>query len=85
MSPVGSVAVASDKNEIYASNQQVVVKVRDEGMTATEVWRSVTAGYDPGVGQELFNLNLATVGANGVFVQSGAGSVIGMCSSFAAI
>ncbi len=73
----GSVAVASDKNEIYASNQQVVVKVRDEGSTATEVWRSVTAGYDPGFGQELFNLNLATVGANGVVVQSGAGSVIG--------
>jgi outer membrane protein assembly factor BamB len=73
----GSVAVASDNDEIYTSNAEAVTKVRDDGATATQVWRSLLAGYDPGIGQELFNLNLATVGANGIFVQSGAGAKIG--------
>jgi outer membrane protein assembly factor BamB len=76
----GSVAVASDNDEIYASNAQAVTKVRDDGATGTQVWRSVLGGYTPGLGQELFNLNLATVGANGIFVQSGAGWVLGTTS-----
>jgi outer membrane protein assembly factor BamB len=76
----GSVAVASDNDEIYASNAKAVTKVRDDGSAGTQVWRSVLGGYTPGLGQELFNLNLATVGANGVFVQSGVGSVVGTTS-----
>jgi len=72
----GSVAVASDNNEIYASNAEAVTKVRDDGATAGILWASVVEGYTPGAGHELFNLNLATVGANGVFAQSGVGSVL---------
>jgi hypothetical protein len=72
----GSVGVASDNNEIYASNAEAVTKVRDEGATASVVWASVVKGYTPGAGHELFNLNLATVGANGVFAQSGVGPIV---------
>ncbi len=73
----GSVAVASDNDEIYTSNAEAVTKLRDNGATVSLEWRALLAGYDPGIGQELFNLNLATVGANGIFVQSGAGAIIG--------
>jgi outer membrane protein assembly factor BamB len=72
----GSVAVASDNDEIYTSNAEAVTKVRDNGATGSVVWSSVPAGYTPGLGQQNFNLNLATVGANGIFVQSGAGPVL---------
>jgi len=72
----GSVAVASDNGEIYTSNAEAVTKVRDDGATASVLWASVVEGYTPGAGQELFNLNLATVGANGIVAQSGVGSVL---------
>ena len=73
----GSVGVASDNGEIYASNADAVIKVVDNGASGTEVWRAVTTGYTPGLGQQNFNLNLAGVGANGLFVHAGAGSVLG--------
>jgi outer membrane protein assembly factor BamB len=76
----GSVAVASDNDEIYTSNAEAVTRVRDDGSSASMVWRSLLSGYEPGLGQQLFNLNLATVGANGIFVQSGAGYVVGTVS-----
>jgi outer membrane protein assembly factor BamB len=73
----GSVAVASDNDEIYTSNAEAVTKLKDNGATVSQEWRSLLAGYNPGLGQQLFNLNLATVGANGIYVQSGAGYTVG--------
>ena len=69
----GSVAVASDNNELYPCTSDAVIKVVDNGTHGTEVWRSQLDAYTPGLGQKNFNVLLATIGANGVFIQTGAG------------
>jgi outer membrane protein assembly factor BamB len=69
----GSVAVASDNNEMYACTSDAVIKVIDNGASGTEAWRSLLDAYIPGVGQKNFNVLLATIGANGVIIQTGAG------------
>jgi hypothetical protein len=70
---LGSIAVASDKGEVYASTSDAVIKVVDNGSSGTEVWRSRLDAYTPGLGQKNFNVLLATIGANGVVIQTGAG------------
>jgi len=69
----GSVAVASDGNELYPCTSDAVIKVVDNGTHGSEVWRSQLDAYAPGLGQKNFNVLLATIGANGVFIQAGAG------------
>jgi outer membrane protein assembly factor BamB len=73
----GSVGVASDNGELYASTAQAVVKVIDTGAAGDEVWRTTADGYTPGIGQSNYNLNLAGIGANGIFVHAGAGPIMG--------
>lgn len=69
----GSIAVASDNNELYPCTSDAVIKVADHGTYGSEVWRSRLDAYTPGLGQKNFNVLLATIGANGVFIQAGAG------------
>ena len=38
-----------------------------------EVWRSQLDAYAPGLGQKNFNVLLATIGADGVYIQAGVG------------
>jgi hypothetical protein len=68
--------VSNDGREIYASTQQFVAKVVDEGAGGTLVW---TAALDPfedlEADQTNFNLNLITAAANGLAFQAGAGLV----------
>ena len=73
----GSVGVASDNGELYASNADAVIKVIDTGPAGVEEWRSLAEGYTPGLGQSNYNLNLAGIGANGIFVHAGAGAILG--------
>ena len=49
-----------------------VIKVVDNGTHGSEVWRSRPDDYAPGLGQKNFNVLLATIGANGVYIQAGA-------------
>jgi hypothetical protein len=72
----GSVAVASDNGELYLPMLLDVVRVVDRGNYGELVWRAQKEAYTPGLGQEHFNLNTATIGANGVFMQVGVGPVI---------
>ena len=69
----GSIAVASDNNEVYPCTSDAVIKVVDHGTYGSEVWRSRLDAYTPGLGQKNFNILLATIGANGIFIQTGAG------------
>jgi len=69
----GSVAVASDNNELYPCTSDAVIKVVDNGTYGLEVWRSQLDAYVPGLGQKNFNVLLATIGGNGVYIQAGAG------------
>ncbi len=71
----GSIGVASDNGEVYASTAEAVIKVIDQGTFGEEIWRTAADGYNPGAGQN-FNLQLATVGANSLFVHSGAGLLV---------
>jgi hypothetical protein len=72
----GSVVVSSDGKEIYASTQQFIAKVVDQGSSGSLVW---TGTIDPfenlETNQTNFNLNLATAAANGLAFQAGAGLV----------
>lgn len=72
----GSVAVASDNHEIYASNIYDIVKVVDHGPCAEIAWRSQIDAYDTRPGMLEFNLLLAAVGANGLMMQAGAGPML---------
>jgi hypothetical protein len=45
----------------------------DNGTHGSEVWRSQLDAYAAGLGQKNFNVLLATIGANGVYIQAGAG------------
>ncbi len=69
----GSIAVSSDNKEVYACTSDAVIKVVDNGTTGTVVWRSLLDAYLPGAGQRNFNVLLATIAANGIIMQTGAG------------
>ncbi len=71
---VGSVAVASDDDEIYAATQTSIVQIIDDGTSAHLGWTANLDVYAPGAAdQHNFNLLLASVGANGVGFMAGAG------------
>lgn len=80
----GSIAVSSDNHEIYASNKDKVFKIVDEGDEGRIVWASRLEMYNTGLFQRNFNLNLATIGANGIVIQAGAGMFVGGGASTAA-
>jgi len=75
----GSVAVASDGNEVYASTRAGVKKVRDLGPTPALEWAATIDPYenlDPG--QVNLNLSIVAVAANGLAFQAGAGRIFGI-------
>ena len=73
----GSIGVASDNGEIYASTGLTIHQVIDAGDTATIAWSADFDVYDLAEGQTIFNQNLAGIGANGIAFQAGAGVQIG--------
>jgi len=78
----GSIAVSSDNDELYASSNQGVFKVIDEGDPGVLQWSAALDVFeippDPQfAGFQNRNLNLVGLGANGLFVQAGAGGNAG--------
>ncbi|MFC1890478.1 PQQ-binding-like beta-propeller repeat protein, partial [Thermodesulfobacteriota bacterium] len=73
---VGSVGVASDNGEIYVATAKDIVKVIDRGDHGEEIWRAVLDMYRTGLLLDNFNVNLATIGANGVFIEVGSGVLV---------
>jgi outer membrane protein assembly factor BamB len=66
----GSISVASDNNEIYAVTTNTIIKVIDNGTSATESWRATLDMYPET--DELKNVNLVTASivANGIAFQA---------------
>ena len=73
----GSIGVASDNGEIYASTGTTIHQVIDTGPSASIAWSADLDVFDLLPGQSAFNQNLAGVGANGIAFQAGAGVQIG--------
>lgn len=70
----GSVSLSADNEEIYVSTQSDILKVVDNGASASVVWTANVTAYAPGaVDRDNFNLLLAGVAANGVNFLGGAG------------
>jgi outer membrane protein assembly factor BamB len=73
----GSIGVASDNGEVYASTATTIHQVIDAGATASIAWSADLDVFDLGAGQVIFNQNLAGIGANGIAFQAGAGILLG--------
>jgi hypothetical protein len=78
----GSIAVSSDNGELYASSGAGVFKVVDEGDQGVLQWSAPLDVFEippplQAAGFVNLNLNLVGIGANGLFVQAGAGVVAG--------
>jgi hypothetical protein len=73
----GSIGVAADNGEIYASTARTIYQVLDAGDTASVAWSADLDVFDLEEGQTIFNQNLAGVGANGIAFQAGAGVQLG--------
>jgi outer membrane protein assembly factor BamB len=73
----GSVGVAADNGEIYASTGTTIHQVIDAGASAHVAWSAALDVYDLEAGQAVFNQNLAGIGANAIAFQAGAGVPIG--------
>ena len=72
----GSVAVADDNAEVYASTQAGIFKVIDTGTQGRVAWTAQLDVYDL-VGEQLnLNMNLVAIGANGLAFQAGAGVLL---------
>jgi len=74
----GSIAVAADDGELYASTQADIVKVVERGDTASVAWHAnLDVFHRNGPFQQQFNMLLAGVSATGVNFMAGAGPVLG--------
>ena len=69
----GSIAVSTDKGELYASSSQAITKIVDRGDAAEIVWQTRPDAYDLGPMQETINIQMLTIAANGIAFQGGAG------------
>jgi hypothetical protein len=70
----GSVGVSSDKHEVYTSADTGIRKIVDRGSHGELIWNAPIEAYtDLLPGQLNVNLLLVGIGANGLFVQVGAG------------
>jgi len=70
---VGSIAVASDNSEIYVATVWDIFKVVDRGAMGEIIWMSNLDMYQLHIGQRSMNMQLTTIGANGLAIQAGAG------------
>ena len=73
---LGSVAVSVDNHEVYAATQLGISKVIDEGTVGTLAWTADLDVFDLAPGQQNLNMNLVTIGANGLAFQAGAGVIL---------
>ncbi len=73
----GSVGVASDNNEIYATTAKNTHKVIDRGDHGEVVWRSSYDVFDLAPLQSEMNMLLASPAPNGVGIVMGAGYFLG--------
>jgi len=69
----GSIGVAADNHEVYASTASTIHQVIDEGATARISWSAALDVFDLQSGLVSGNANIAGIGANGVAFQAGAG------------
>jgi hypothetical protein len=74
---LGSVGVAADNGEVYASTANTILQVIDDGASAHIGWAADLDVFELETGQVTFNQNLAGIGANGIAFQAGAGLQIG--------
>lgn len=78
----GSIAVASDNDEIYASTQVDLIKIVDHGASGSIVWTADLSVYNPGgPGLSNFSTLLAGIAANGISFMAGIGSPPGGVSA----
>jgi len=68
-----SITVASENNELYAISLKTVFKLVESENSAKVVWKSKLDMYPEKFRQENYNLLTATIAANGISVQVGAG------------
>lgn len=73
----GSVGVAADNGEVYASTGGTIHQVIDRGASATLGWSAVLDVFDLLSGQVITNQTIAGIGANGIAFQAGAAVVFG--------
>jgi hypothetical protein len=73
----GSVGVAADNREVYASTMTSIHRVIDQGTSASIAWTANPDVFDLAAGQLTFNQNLVGIGANGIAFQAGAGIPFG--------
>lgn len=75
---VGSVAVSSDNDVVYAASRDFITQVFDQGATGVPGWIAGIQGLfdDLQPGQAEFNLNLTSIGANALGFQAGAGLIL---------
>jgi len=78
----GSIAVASDNGELYASTQVDLIKVVDQGASGSIAWTADLSVYNPN-SQNFSNFStlLAGIAANGVSFMAGVGSPPGGVSA----
>jgi hypothetical protein len=75
---VGSIAVSSDNDVLYAGSRDFITQVFDNGASGSIGWVVTMSGLFNGLGvlDSEFNLNLTSIGANGLGFQAGAGVVV---------
>ena len=75
---VGSIAVSSDNDVVYASSRDFITEVFDRGAFSETGWVAGINGLFENLeeGQVEFNLNLTSIGASGLGFQAGAGIIL---------
>ncbi len=71
-----SISVASDNGELYCSTQDAIIKVIDNGTSATESWRSTLDMYFKMANSVNVNLLTATICANGIAFQAASAIIL---------
>jgi hypothetical protein len=80
----GSVAVASDNGEVYASTVNDIFQVIDQGVSATLGWTADLEMYlEGGANRDNYNMLLASVAANGIGFLGGVGTPPGQLATVA--
>jgi outer membrane protein assembly factor BamB len=69
----GSIGVAADNREVYASTPDTIHQVIDDGDSARIAWSASMDVFDLAAGQAAGNADIAGIGANGIAFQAGAG------------
>jgi len=73
---IGSIAVSSDNEELYAGTEYSIFKVFDRGDHGEIGWESAFDVFETVPGLANFNLLLVSIGANGVSFHAGVGPIM---------